>query len=46
MVNGNDLRIIELPSSVRSKLRFKGEDNVNLTDILGELESLEADPPG
>jgi 5-methylcytosine-specific restriction protein B len=38
----DETRITELPSSVRSKLRFKGEDIVNLTEILGELESVEA----
>ena len=43
---GNDVRITDLPAGVRTKLRFKGEDIVNLTDILSELESMEADPPG
>lgn len=33
--------ITELPHAVRPKLRFKGEDLVNLSDILDELEKLE-----
>jgi 5-methylcytosine-specific restriction protein B len=34
--------ITELPPAVRGKLRFKGEDVVNLSDIQDELERLEA----
>jgi 5-methylcytosine-specific restriction protein B len=39
-----EMKITELPSAIRGKLRFKGEDIVNLTEILGELELLEAGP--
>ena len=35
-------KITDLPSGVRSRLRFKGEDIVNLTEVLDELEGLEA----
>ena len=35
-------KISELPSSVRSRLRFKGEDVVNLAEITTDLEQLEA----
>lgn len=35
-------KISELPSSVRSRLRFKGEDVVNLAEITADLELLEA----
>jgi 5-methylcytosine-specific restriction protein B len=40
--SSNEMKITELPGTVRSRLRFKGEDIVNLTEILDELESLEA----
>jgi 5-methylcytosine-specific restriction protein B len=30
----------DLPGTVRKRMRFKGEDIVDLTDIVGELESL------
>lgn len=35
-------KITDLSSTVRSRLRFKGEDIVNLTEVLDELEGLEA----
>lgn len=35
-------KITDLPSSVSRRLRFKGEDVVNLTEILDELETLKA----
>ena len=38
-------KISELPSGVRSRLRFKGEDVVNLAEITADLEGLEADEP-
>jgi 5-methylcytosine-specific restriction protein B len=36
-------KITDLPASVSRRLRFKGEDVVNLTDILDALEKLEAE---
>ena len=36
-------KITELPTGVRSRLRFKGEDVVNLTEVLRDLEALAAD---
>ena len=35
-------KISELPSALRSRLRFKGEDIVNLAEITADLELLEA----
>ncbi len=35
-------KISELPSAVKSRLRFKGEDVVNLSEITSDLEKLEA----
>ena len=32
-------KIAELPGPVKSKLRFRGEDVVNITDLLSELEA-------
>lgn len=34
-------QIAELPGALRSRLRFKGEDVVNLTEVLDALEALE-----
>ncbi|MBI1377783.1 MAG: AAA domain-containing protein, partial [Frankiales bacterium] len=39
---GEGPAITDLPGPVRTRLRFKGEDVVNLTDILDELENLES----
>jgi 5-methylcytosine-specific restriction enzyme B len=39
-------KISDLPSAIRSRLRFKGEDVVNLAEITSELEQLEAVEPG
>ena len=36
-------KISELPSTIKSRLRFKGEDVVNLAEITADLELLEAD---
>jgi GTPase subunit of restriction endonuclease len=39
-------KITELPYGIRGRLRFKGEDVVNLADILDQLEQLDANEPG
>lgn len=39
---GDGPAITDLPAGVRGLLRFKGEDVVNITDILDKLEQLEA----
>lgn len=36
------MKITELKSAVQGRLRFKGEDIVNLTEILDDLEALDA----
>ncbi|WP_238164585.1 AAA family ATPase [Kribbella pittospori] len=37
-----DTKVTDLQSMVSSRLRFKGEDVVNITEVLDELESLHA----
>lgn len=37
----NNRVVKDLPATVRARLRFKGEDVVDLTDLLAELEALE-----
>lgn len=37
-------KITELPGAVKRKLRFRGEDVVNITDLLADLEDLESRP--